>query len=255
MDKRQDLFTIGEIAKALGVTRRIILNYEDRGLIRPDVKDGPTGNRYYTIDTFTQIRTIRVFQKLGLSLDEIRAYLDGSMGLEPLIHRLEALRDELNLNIEKLRERSTATPPQIHELWIEGQKIYRVRAHAPTVEERKDLLRTAALEAMRAYGTDTTRRMYFIEYPLAAPDEVSFCVSVPPESEGPGVEYVPPFRALSLYHHGSYRTLGETGRALLECAQEHELAVRGVVRHVYLEGPPQHKDEKKFITQVLLPLA
>lgn len=51
--KRDDkLFSIGEIAKALGVTRRIILHYEERGLIEPDKRDDATNNRYYTIDTF-----------------------------------------------------------------------------------------------------------------------------------------------------------------------------------------------------------
>ena len=69
MDNK-NLFSIGEIAKAVGVTRKIILNYEAKGLIQPDKKDGNIGNRYYTIDTFTQIRTIRVFQNLGLSLDD-----------------------------------------------------------------------------------------------------------------------------------------------------------------------------------------
>ena len=53
MKKEKNLFSIGEIAKALGVTRRIILNYEQRGLIQPDIKEGTTGNRYYTIDSFT----------------------------------------------------------------------------------------------------------------------------------------------------------------------------------------------------------
>jgi DNA-binding transcriptional MerR regulator len=37
MKKEKNLFSIGEIAKALGVTRRIILNYEQRGLIQPDI--------------------------------------------------------------------------------------------------------------------------------------------------------------------------------------------------------------------------
>ena len=53
MDNK-NLFSIGEIAKAVGVTRKTILNYEVKGLITPDKKDGTTGNRYYTIDTFTQ---------------------------------------------------------------------------------------------------------------------------------------------------------------------------------------------------------
>ena len=72
--ENKNLFSIGEIAKAVGITRKTILNYEKKGLIKPDKKDGATGNRYYTIDTFTQVRTIRVFQNLGLSLDEIFAY-------------------------------------------------------------------------------------------------------------------------------------------------------------------------------------
>ena len=45
MDNK-NLFSIGEIAKAVGITRKIILNYEAKGLIQPDKKDGTTGNRY-----------------------------------------------------------------------------------------------------------------------------------------------------------------------------------------------------------------
>ena len=71
MDNK-NLFSIGEIAKAVGITRKAILNYEAKGLVLPDKKDGIAGNRYYTIDTFTKVRTIRIFQDLGLSLDEIR---------------------------------------------------------------------------------------------------------------------------------------------------------------------------------------
>lgn len=102
----QNLFSIGEIAKALGVTHRIILHYEDRGLIQPDTRNTATGNRYYSIDTFTQLRSIRSLQNLGLTLDEIRDYFNDSADLLPLIRRLEKMRDELNLNIEKLYERA-----------------------------------------------------------------------------------------------------------------------------------------------------
>ena len=37
MDNK-NLFSIGEIAKAVGVTRKTILNYEVKGLITPDKK-------------------------------------------------------------------------------------------------------------------------------------------------------------------------------------------------------------------------
>ena len=104
MKNEKNLFTIGEVAKAVKVTRRIILNYEDKGLIIYDVKNGENGNRYYSMDTLAKVYTIRNLQKLGLSLDEIRGYLDGDIDLMPLIRRLEDLRDTINMNIEKLYE-------------------------------------------------------------------------------------------------------------------------------------------------------
>lgn len=50
------LMSIGEVAKSLHITRRMILNYEDKGILLPDVKTGSGGNRYYTPETLTRIR-------------------------------------------------------------------------------------------------------------------------------------------------------------------------------------------------------
>ena len=87
-NEEKQLLSIGEIAKSLDITRRMILNYEAKGLIEADKKAGVTGNRYYTVDTLTRIRTIRVFQNLGLSLDDIKKYLDEDADLRPMIARL-----------------------------------------------------------------------------------------------------------------------------------------------------------------------
>ena len=255
MKKNSDLFSIGDVSRALGVTRRIILHYEECGLVQPDVKDSAAGNRYYTIDTFVRIRTIRVLQNLGLSLSEIRGYLDDSFDLPPLISRLEAMRDELDRHIERLRERSSAEPPSVKLVSLPRQTVYCRVYQAPTVAERTVLLRRAALEGMRLYGTDITQRMYLVESPIERPDEVSFCVAVPPGSEGEHVRVLEPARALSIYHHGPYEDLPDAARLLLDHAREHSLAHTGVLRRIYLEGPPQHKDSSKFITQLALPLA
>lgn len=164
MKKEKNLFSIGEIAKALGVTRRIILNYEQRGLIQPDIKEGTTGNRYYTIDSFTKLRSIRIFQNLGLSLDEIRAYFNDSSDILPLIRRLEKLRDELNLNIEKLYERVQTGEAQIKTIRLERQRIYPpqlsqrndCRANGGTAEYR---LRSHACLRNRYHAADVLHRI------------------------------------------------------------------------------------------------
>ena len=248
------LFSIGEIAKALGVTRRIILHYEERGLIEPDKRDDATNNRYYTIDTFTKLRSIRSLQNLGLTLDEIRDYYNDSTDLMPLIRRMEEMRDQLNLNIEKLYERAKVSSAQVKDLELPQQLIYRRTYRSDNVADKTVLLRNTALEAMRAHGTDITRRIYFIQFPIDRPAEVSFCVAVPPGSEGEYVETTAPMRAICIYHHGAYEELPAVGRQLLDYAKEHGLTPQGILRHTYLEGSPQHKDPAKFITQVILPI-
>lgn len=254
MRKDPNLFSIGEVAQAVGVTRRILLHYEECGLVQPDVKDGPTGNRYYTIDTFVKIRTIRIFQNLGLSLSEIRGYFDDSFDLPQLIGRLETLRDELDRHIEKLRERSNDAPPQIRRVLLPRQTVYRLVYPASTVAERTALLHATALEGLRLYGTDITQRMYLVESSITRPGEVAFCAAIPPGSTGEHVETLPAVPALSLYHHGAYEELTAVEEALLAYAQQHRLTPAGTLRRIYLEGPPQHKDPAKFITQVALPL-
>ncbi len=247
----KDLFSIGEVAEAIGITRKIILNYEAKGLISPDKKDGTTGNRYYTIDTFTRIRTIRIFQNLGLSLDEVREYFNGSFELQPIIKRLETMRDELNLTIEKLKERSITHNNKIQEITVEDQTIYCRSYHSTSIADKTNLLRNTALEAMRSYGTDITKRMYFIEYSVHAPNDILYCVAVPHESSGEQIKTIPLHKALSLFHHGAYEDIPDARQKLIAYAKENNIKLSGTFRHIYLEGPPQHKENNKFITQII----
>lgn len=247
----KNLFSIGEVAKAVGITRKTILNYEAKGLIKPDKKDGATANRYYTIDTFTQIRTIRVFQNLGLCLDEIREYFNDSSDLSPMINRLEKMRDELNLTIEKLKERTFKSNNTVKEITIDPQTIYFCTYNTSTIADKTNLLRHTALEAMKKYGTDTTRRMYFTEHSENAPTDISYCVAVPQGSEGEHIRNIPPLKAISLFHHGAYEDIPDARKRLVSYAKENNIKLSGVFRNLYLEGPPQHKDKNKFITQII----
>lgn len=249
--ENKHLFSIGEISKAAGVTRKIILNYETKGLITPDKKDGTTGNRYYSIDTFTQVRTIRIFQNLGLSLDEIREYFNGTTDLQPMIDRLEKMKNELILTIEKLKERTNKQGGIVKEITIEPQTIYCRVYNSTSIADKTNLLRNTALDAMKLHGTDTTRRMYFTEYSATNPQDVSYCVAVPPGTKGEYIRSIPELKAISFFHHGAYEEISEARKRLISYAQENNIKLMGVFRNIYLEGPPQHKDKNKFITQII----
>lgn len=247
------LMSIGEVGKALGITRRIILNYEDKGLITPDRKDGTTGNRYYTPDTLTRIRTIRIMQNFGFSLDEIYTYYNGMTDLKPLIMRLEKLRDEINLNIEKLKERVKGENDfEISIVTIPSQTIYRKIMCDEDVETKKIHLRDVFTTAIRQYGSDISKRMFYIQYSLDNPALVSYCIAVPPASTGEDIFHLPEEKALCIFYHGSYESIPSVRNKLISYAKENNIPLKGFCQHIYLEGPPQHKDPENFITQVAL---
>lgn len=254
MDNK-NMFSIGEMAKAIGITRKTILNYETKGLVTPDKKDGATGNRYYTIDTFTQIRTIRLFQNLGFSLNEIKDYFDDNADLMSFIKHLETMRDNLNSTIDKLYERTDKSKNQIREIKVEQQTVYAKKYYTHSIDERTSLLRETALEAMRKYETDISHRMYFIEYPLNDTDDLTYAVSVMPESKGKNILNIPSFNAISFFHHGTYEDIPKAREKMIAFAKANNIKLSGNCRHIYVEGPPQHKDPSKFITQIILPLS
>lgn len=251
----KELFSIGDAADFVCITRRIILNYEAHGLVFPDVKEEPSGNRYYTIDTLTKIRTIRSLQNLGLSLDEILDYFNNSNDLLSMVRRLEALRDELNANIQALYERINQGFEAIEVITIPAQTVYCRKTESDSIAEKTNLLREVALEALHNYGVAHTGRIYFTEAPIADAKDMSFFAVVSAGSKGEHILNLPAQKAICLYHHGAYEELPAVHDTLLSYARERSLTPVGIFRHCYLEGPPQHKDKSKFITQVLLPLA
>lgn len=117
------------------------------------------------------------------------------------------------------------------------------------VMKQKVLLLLTKKKAIPA--TDTTKHLYYIEYSVKVPDEISYCVTIPARSKRDYVKIISDVRALSLYHYGAYEDIPETHKKLFAYAKENGIVLSGKCRHIYLEGPPQHKDNSKFITQII----
>lgn len=58
-------------------------------------------------------------------------------------------------------------------------------------------------------------------------------------------------KVISFLHHGAYEEISEARKKLLDYASENGIKLTGTFRNLYLEGPPQHKDKNKFITQII----
>ncbi len=103
MPKPEGLFHIREIAAACGVSINALRFYETKGLLKPAYTDPRSGYRYYSRENLHRLRTALGLKDAGLSLPEIKSYLDGHMDVASKIAGLEERRELLNRAIEDLK--------------------------------------------------------------------------------------------------------------------------------------------------------
>ena len=86
------LYTVGEMAKELGVPASTLRYYDQEGLL-PFVERSSGGIRMFTDKDYEWLRVIECLKKSGLRIKEIKAYMDMvRRGDESLSERLELFR-------------------------------------------------------------------------------------------------------------------------------------------------------------------
>ncbi len=250
------LFQIGTVAKTLKITRKIILNYEEHGLLTPAVKDPESGYRYYTADNMTQIQLIRSFQKFGLSLEEIKAYLVGSTELTTTIKRLEDLRNQIDLGISKLYIRASSSN-KLNFYWtiLPQQRSYFRKYVGFSIAERTKELREAYLHVIQHHKISFDKGHMYSELSLKDKSDRSMSVPVDETCSGDGIIITPQIPAICVCYKGPYENLEDVTKSLFEFIHSKQIQPLGTVRYIYLEGPPNRgADKDSYITIVAIPV-
>jgi DNA-binding transcriptional MerR regulator len=94
----------GDLARATGNTVRTIRFYEEQALLKPAVVSGG-GHRRYTPDDLERLRLILDLRELGLSLCEIRTFLDLREGCDTAAEFAVRFQEVLTGHLENARQR------------------------------------------------------------------------------------------------------------------------------------------------------
>ncbi len=76
MDNLNDKFTIGQFASFNNISEQTLRYYDKIGLLRPAFQNNQTGYRYYNITQCATLDIIMHLKSLGISLKDIKSYLD-----------------------------------------------------------------------------------------------------------------------------------------------------------------------------------
>lgn len=99
-------YTIGEVAQMKGIAVSALRYYDERGLL-PYVKRTPAGDRIFSEQDLEWVGMVAHLKRAGLSLSEIKQFIDFFMGKDTLDKRLDmflAARKMVNKKIENLQE-------------------------------------------------------------------------------------------------------------------------------------------------------
>ena len=100
-------YTIGEMANQLGVAPSTLRYYEKEGLL-PFVERTDGGIRTFKDDDFAWLRTIECLKKTGMSIKDIKQFIDwcieGDATIDKRLALIQKQKEEVNLQIQKLND-------------------------------------------------------------------------------------------------------------------------------------------------------
>ena len=101
------LYTVGEIAKILGISASILRYYDKEGLL-PFVERSNSGIRMFTDKDYEWLKVIECLKKSGLSIKDIKAYTNmvnqGNNSLSERLKLFQARRTAIKQQIMEMQE-------------------------------------------------------------------------------------------------------------------------------------------------------
>lgn len=101
------LYTVGEMAKRLGITPSTLRYYDQEGLL-PFVERSSGGMRMFKDSDYEWLQVIECLKKTGMQLKDIREFIEmamqGDETIEPRLVLIRQQREAVKAQIEALQE-------------------------------------------------------------------------------------------------------------------------------------------------------
>jgi DNA-binding transcriptional MerR regulator len=230
-------FTTGEFAKLCRVNKRTLFHYDDIGLFQPAITD-KNGYRYYSYRQFDVFLIISVLKELNVPLKQIKEYMDKRTPAQWLDLSRQKIA-EVNHEIEKLNQikhfleetivfTNKGMTADFEEITIEEQaQEHLIRSKLLKEGNAKDYIKwmlefinfenrtlskdTSFVGTMLGKENITNGNYFDNSYFYVKTSDISCSNALKPKS-----------LYAVVYHHGSYESIGNTYKKLIDyCITNH----------------------------------
>lgn len=272
MDK-QNLFSIGDVAKLFHLSVSSLRHYENVGLVTPEYIAPDSGYRYYGARQFEVLNTIRYLRALDMPLTEIADFL-GNRDVERMEEKLLFQKQTVIAKQEKLKRierkidnrlRMIAdaknsvfdTVQLIHKnkcrmVWVSDSLKIRGFLNMETPIRKLEQEQAEAVVFLGKVGVgiavENLKKGCFDCYDgifLVLDEEDCFVGETTEISET---------LCVSIRFHGSHAEAPEQYRKLLSYIKSHKLEISGVSREITMIDYGLTGDLSKFVTEISIPV-
>lgn len=271
--EKQELFRIGEVARMFHISVGSLRHYEKLGLIHPEYTDPDSGYRYYGVQQFERLNTIRYLRALDMPLEDIADFLqnkDVGKIQEMLIQQREIVRQKqqelqiieqkINTRLEGLADALSSrldtitlvqTPPR-RITWIRNHlspKTYldletSIRTLQKDQEETLVFLGKVGLGISKEHLEADAYQVYDTVFLLLEPEDRYQGIT----------EELPGQTCVSIRFCGSHNEAPAYYQKLLAYIREHRLKIDGFSREVTMIDYVLTNDPKQFVTEIQIPV-
>jgi len=102
VERGEQVWKVGQLAAATGMTVRALHHYDHLGLVRPSERTA-AGHRLYAQPDVERLYAVLALRQLGLPLDAIGEVLDGTLSVETVLTQHRAYLDQQLVAMRTLR--------------------------------------------------------------------------------------------------------------------------------------------------------
>jgi DNA-binding transcriptional MerR regulator len=260
------MLKIGTFSRIANVSIRLLHYYDELGLFKPAYIDPESGYRFYRTAQIKDLNKLLAVRDLGLSLEQIKEYVESDLSTEALRGMLMLKKSQLRQELEeellrlrrveyRLKQLEAAETPLTNDVIIkpiEAQYIISVRDRHLPIAEFGAIIGTV-FNGLTANNIKPPGLLTILEHSETFPDEyfdLEVGFAVPQDYQLPDkrnalaitTDYAITMRELpavqqmaTLVHIGPWGTGMRSYVALGRWIEQHGFEIAGATREVYME--------------------
>lgn len=267
------MFRIGHFSKLVFVSIRMLRYYDEVGIFKPNLIDAETGYRYYSAMQIKRLNQIILLRDMGFTVNEIamamsnpsddgfRSMLENRKNqVEEDIENDKAKLKKINFAIENIGKERIDMDYNVIIKEIPSYKVISYRGRVSNYYAEGELWEKLG-RFVGKNNIKTDQMCYAIYHDEGHKEkdvdiEVVMQVNKLGTDEGDFIykETEKVDKAASILIVGPYSKIAPTFNYLAKWIEENGYSMVGNARQIPIKGPWMEKDEKKFVTEICIPI-